>query len=131
MRKSSLFLLILAFVATTCFAQGAPGTIQNNPIRAGAFYGTLPFQININSREGYPTFYSASAGSLYLRNKKISELDWVGNEKTNMIKAALKEAKDYATKNNDKYYAVDNMHFQIVSDQNKVSIYFDCNVIAW
>jgi hypothetical protein len=117
-----------AFLALIlCTAALAAGEVY----RMGAYFGPLPAKIDFDKRDGYPLHYATWAGNVYLykQDKEINE--WVGENKTRMIKEALSDAKAYAEKNGYRYFAVDNMRFQVVHTENVVELYFDSNVVVW
>jgi len=101
------------------------------PIQMGAFIGQLPLKVDRSKSNGYPLHYGTWAGNLFLYKKKLEIQEWVNQNKTTMIKAALKEAKKYAQSNTYKYFAIDNITFQIIQTKNQAELFFDCNIIAW
>ncbi|WP_457596680.1 hypothetical protein [Hydrogenimonas sp.] len=105
--------------------------MAGEPLRMGAYYGALPAQIDFDDRDGYPLHYGTWAGNVYLYKKKQEVNEWVGEMKTTMIKEALADAKAYAQKNGYKYFAVDQMRFQVVHTDNVVELYFDGNAVVW
>ncbi|OQX72488.1 MAG: hypothetical protein B6D59_08330 [Campylobacteraceae bacterium 4484_4] len=100
-------------------------------VRMGAYIGQLPAKIDFGRRDGYPLHYGTWAGNVYLykQNKEVQE--WVGEMKTKMIKEALSASKSYAESNGYRYFAVDNIHFQVVHTDNAIELYFDGNVVVW
>jgi len=100
-------------------------------VRMGAYIGQLPAKIDFDRRDGYPLHYGTWAGNVYLykQNKEVQE--WVGEMKTKMIKEALSASKSYAESNGYRYFAVDNIHFQVVHTDNAIELYFDGNVVVW
>ncbi len=97
----------------------------------GAFIGQLPANIDLSRRNGFPLSYGTWAGNLYLYKNKLEIQEWINKQKIDMIKAALNEAKEYAKSQDHKYFAIDNITFQIIHTENKVELFFDCNIIAW
>lgn len=71
------------------------------------------------------------AGIVWLYKNKKDASDWVLETKAGMINRAMNEAKELSIKNGNLYYAVENMQFQVVHTENFVTVYLDCNVIAW
>ncbi|WP_353661634.1 hypothetical protein [Hydrogenimonas sp. SS33] len=116
--------LLLAAATTLCAADKAP-------LRMGAYYGSIPAKIDFDRRDGYPLHYGVWAGNLYLYKQKKEIQEWVGEMKTKMIKEALSDAKAYAKEHGYRYFAVDNMHFQVLHTENRVELYFDGNAVAW
>ncbi len=101
------------------------------PVQMGGYIGSIPANIDFDRRDGYPIHYGMWAGHVYLFKNKIDIADWVGDAKTKMIKEGLKTAKTYAKKRGYKYFAVDNIRFQVVEAENRVELYFDGNVVVW
>ncbi|WP_456451510.1 hypothetical protein [Hydrogenimonas sp.] len=122
--KKTMGVLMAGLLAATMAMAG-------EPLRMGAYYGPVPAKIAFDDRDGYPLHYATWAGNVYLykQNKEVNE--WVNETKTTMIKEALADAKAYAKKNGYKYFAVDNMRFQVVHTENVVELYFDGNAVVW
>ena len=116
---------VLALALTATFA------MSDDVFRMGAYYGSLPAQVDFDKRDGYPLHYGTWAGNVYLYKQKQEVNEWVGEMKTKMIKEALSDAQAYARKNGYKYFAVDNMRFQVVHTENVVELYFDGNAVVW
>jgi hypothetical protein len=112
-------------------ALAATMAMAGDVYRMGAYYGPLPAQIDFDKRDGYPLHYGTWAGNVYLYKQKQEVNEWVGEMKSKMIKEALSDAKAYAKKNGFKYFAVDNMRFQVVHTENVVELYFDGNAVVW
>lgn len=101
------------------------------PISVGAYFGSAPISADFTGRNHYPQSYAMWAGVVWLYKNKKDASDWVLETKAGMINRAMNEAKELALKNGNRYYAVENMHFQVVHTENVVTLYLDCNVIAW
>lgn len=104
---------------------------NSEPVQRGAFLGQLPINIDRSKSNGFPQNFVSWAGNAYLFDKKIKVNTWVSQEKDSMIFLGLKRAKEYAKSEGYKYFAIDNITFQVVHTDSKVELFFDCNVIAW
>jgi len=128
MHKILQFTVVALVVLTSAVSANAKDFV---PIQMGAFIGQLPLKVDRSKSNGYPEHFGAWAGNLYLYKHKLEIQEWVNKNKTSMIKAALKNAKEYAKSNAYKYFAIDNITFQIIHTENKAELFFDCNIIAW
>jgi len=125
---------ILTTVLVLLVIIGSPATSvakSPEPIQMGAYIGTIPNNIDLSRRNGYPIHYGTWAGNLYLYKNKLEIQEWVNTNKGNMIKKALNSAKVYAKSEGYKYFAIDNITFQIIHTDNQAELFFDCNIIAW
>jgi hypothetical protein len=104
---------------------------SDRPVQMGSYIGALPLNIPLAKRNGFPMHYGTWAGNLYLYQNKLEIQQWVFNQKQSMIKAALGDAKEYAIKNKFKFYAVDNITFQVLHTESKAELFMDCNIIVW
>ena len=119
----TLPLLIAAAVTATAGKKEA--------IRMGAYFGSIPAKIDFDRRDGYPLHFGTWAGNLYLYKQKQEIQEWVGETKSKIIKEALAAARKFAEENGYRYYAVDNMHFQVLHTENRIELYFDGNAVVW
>tara|TARA_R110002033_G_scaffold9973_2_gene32840 strand:- start:1200 stop:1553 length:354 start_codon:yes stop_codon:yes gene_type:complete len=95
----------------------------------GAYYGDIKEKItNFNN---YPEHGVSSAGKVYLYKNKINSVDYIYNTKVEHINEAIKRAKEFAKEKKYKYYAVDNIHHQIIIDDNTITVMTDYNVLAF
>lgn len=104
---------------------------KKEALRMGAYFGSIPANIDFDKRDGYPLHYGTWAGNVYLFKQKQEIQEWVGETKSQIIKEALAAAKKFAEENGYRYFAVDNMHFQVVHTDNRIELYFDGNAVAW
>ena len=99
------------------------------PVQYGAYYGDL--KISIKNYSNYPSSNASSAGNLYLYKQKKNDVDYIVETKNSHIKAGLSEAKEYAKKNKNKYFAIDNVTHQVIATENKVIVLTNYNVLSF
>ena len=109
------------FVLTSSNAKGA--TFY------GAYYGDI--KDKIENYQHYPDNRANSAGFVYLKNKKISNIQYIVDKKIDQIDAAMRVAKEYANEKKYRKYAVDNIKHQVIFTEKKVIVMTDYNVIVF
>jgi len=114
------FLLII-FASVYIFAA--------QPIQYGAYFGDI--KVSIKNYSSYPSGNASSAGTLYLYKQKKNDLDYIYETEQSHRSEGLKEAKELAIKNNNKYFAIDNVSHQVVVTENKVMVISNYNVLSF
>ena len=99
------------------------------PVQYGAYYGNV--KVSMKNYNSYVNNNASSAGVLYLYNNKKSDVDFIVQTKQSHISKGLKEAKELAIKNKNKYFAIDNVTHQVIVTENKVIVLTNYNVLAF
>ena len=79
----------------------------------------------------YLTNNASSAGNVYLYKQNKNDIDYIVETKNSHIKTGLSEAKKLATKNKNKYFAIDNVTHQVIVTENKVIVLTNYNVFSF
>ncbi len=114
-------ILLGAVIAVCLFAE--------DPIQYGAYFGDI--KVSIKNYNSYPSANASSAGNVYLYQQNKSDLDYIYETQNQHRKDGLVEAKELATKNGNKYFAIDNMTHQVIVTENKVIVLTNYNVLSF
>jgi len=99
------------------------------PLRYGAYYGNI--KVNIKNYNSYPTNKASSAGNVYLYKQNKNDVDFIAQTKQSHISTGLDEAKKLATKNKNKYFAIDHVTHQVAVTESKVIVLTNYNVLSF
>ena len=104
---------------------------SEGPYSVGAYYGNIKLKIKDLALYSYPSNSYAYAGKLYLYKNKKDIADYITEKKIALIASALDEAKKFAKEKHKKFYAIDNIKFDIKLTDNIVYVFVDYNVLAF
>ncbi len=116
--KKILFIMLLA---ATLFAA--------EPLQYGAYYGDI--KVKMKDYNSYPGNNASSAGNVYLFKQKKNDIDYIFESKQSHINAGLKEAKELAIKNKNRYFAIDNVNHEVIITDNQVYVLTNYNVLSF
>lgn len=112
--------LILLAVSVMLFAA--------EPVWYGAAFGNYQGSLNNWKKVPYNTF--KWAGKIYLFKQDKDEAQWAVDTKQELMLEAKAFALKLAKEGKAQKYAVDNLRFQVVETENRITVYLDCNCIV-
>jgi len=116
----------IIFIIIAVLSFGAEG-----PYFDGAYFGNVKTNITDKYFYSYTSSAYSYAGKLYLYENKLNVAEYILNKKDKLIAKAIKEAEKYAKEKHKKFYAVDNIKFDIKITEDIVYLFMDYNVVVY